>query len=80
MVLECDAPTRLAYSWAAAGVDTRVSYRLEPEGDGTRLFFEQSGFDFSQPRGSTARKGAEYVWGRMLSKLEDLVQRRSRPA
>jgi len=79
-VLECDAPARLAYSWAAAGVDTRVSYRLEPEGEGTRLFFEQSGFDFSQPRGRTARRGAEYVWGRMLGALEGVLERRSRPA
>lgn len=38
-VLECDAPWRLVYSWVAAGVDTRVSYRLEPDGAGTRLHF-----------------------------------------
>ena len=38
-VLECEPPTRLAFSWSAGGpVDnTRVSFRLEPDGDGTRL-------------------------------------------
>ena len=42
-VLECEPPSRLVYSWVAYGVDTRVSFRLEPVGDGTRLRFEQSG-------------------------------------
>jgi uncharacterized protein YndB with AHSA1/START domain len=74
-VLACDAPARLVYSWSAAGVDTRVSYRLEADGGGTRLFFEQSGFDFSQPRGESARKGAEHVWNRMLGALERAVER-----
>jgi hypothetical protein len=27
-----------------------VIYRLEPDGDGTRVFFEHSGFDMSQRR------------------------------
>jgi uncharacterized protein YndB with AHSA1/START domain len=73
-VLECDAPSRLAYSWAGGGIDTRVSYRLEPDGDGTRLFFEQSGFDLSQPWGTQALKGAEYGWDRMLGALPKAVE------
>src|SRR5262249_41766503 len=48
-VLECEPPNRLAFSWSVDGVgDTRVSFRLEPDGEGTRLFFEHSGFDVSQ--------------------------------
>src|SRR3954466_10783190 len=42
-VLECEPPRereggRLVFSWSAGGavVDTRVSFRLEPDGDGTR--------------------------------------------
>ena len=32
-VLECEAPSRLVFSWSAGGlVDTRVSFRLEPDG------------------------------------------------
>ena len=47
---ECEPPSRLAYSWSAGPIiDTQVIYRLEPDGDGTRVFFEQSGFDMSQP-------------------------------
>jgi hypothetical protein len=38
-VLECEPPSRLAYSWAAGPIiDTQVIYRLEPDGDGTRFW------------------------------------------
>lgn len=75
-VLECVPPSadtggRLTFSWSAGGVvvDTRVSFRLEPDGDGTRLFFEHSGFDLSQPFGEQAFRGAGYGWTKMLEQL-----------
>ncbi len=74
-VLECEPPNRLAFSWSAGGpvVDTRVSFRLEPDGDGTRVFFEHSGFDLSQPFGNQAFKGAEFGWAKMLKQLAAVV-------
>ena len=70
-VLACAPPRELAYSWVAVGgeVDTRVSYRLEPDGSGTRVFFEQSGFENRQ-----AFKGAEYGWTLMLGKLAKALE------
>src|SRR5262249_45734235 len=66
-VLECEPPSRLAYSWPGGPVvATLVVYRLEPEGDGTRLFFEHSGFDVSQPWANQALQGAEFGWAKML--------------
>jgi len=50
-------------------VDTRVGYRLEPDGSGTRVFFEQSGFENRQ-----AFKGAEYGWTLMLGKLTKVLE------
>jgi len=74
-VLECEAPTRLVFSWSVAGpvADTRVSFLLEPEGEGTRLIFEHSGFDLSQPGGNQALKGAEYGWAKMLGQLGEML-------
>jgi uncharacterized protein YndB with AHSA1/START domain len=86
VVLECQPPGehaqsapaggRLVFSWSAGGLEnTRVSFRLEPEGDGTRLLFEHSGFDLSQPFGQQAFKGADYGWAKMLKQLSDVVAR-----
>ena len=73
-VLECAPPSRLAYSWTGGPVaDTRVSYRLEADGDGTRLFFEHSGFDLTQPWGHNALRGAEFGWVKMFERLSAAV-------
>jgi uncharacterized protein YndB with AHSA1/START domain len=73
-VIECEPPSRLAFSWSAGGlIDTRVSFRLEPDGDGTRVFFEHSGFDVSQPWGKQALRGAEVGWAKMLEKLPAVI-------
>ena len=74
-VLECEAPSRLVFSWSAGGpvVNTRVSFRLEPDGNSTRLFLEHSGFDLSQPWGEQAFKGAGFGWAKMLERLSVVV-------
>jgi uncharacterized protein YndB with AHSA1/START domain len=81
-VLECAPPRgneggRLVFSWSAGGavVDTRVSFRLEPDGDGTRILFEHSGFDLSKPFGEQAYRGAEFGWTKMLGQLTAVVAR-----
>ncbi len=78
-VIECKPPSTLAFSWSAGGAveNTRVSYRLEPDGDGTRLFFEHSGFDLAHPFGKQAFKGAEFGWTKMLEQLGAVVKRRA---
>ncbi|HZV05073.1 MAG TPA: SRPBCC domain-containing protein [Gemmataceae bacterium] len=69
-VLKCDPPSELAFTWVVGEfLNTRVSYRLEPEGAGTRLFFEHSGFEQEQ-----ALKGAEYGWTMMHGKLTKVLE------
>jgi uncharacterized protein YndB with AHSA1/START domain len=74
-VLECEPPSRLVFSWSAGGAvdNTRVSFLLEPDGEGTRLLFEHSGFDVSQPWGEQALRGAEFGWVKMLKQLAAVV-------
>jgi uncharacterized protein YndB with AHSA1/START domain len=73
-VLECVPLERLVFSWSAGGLsDTRVSFRLEPDGEGTRLFLEHAGFDVSQPWGEQAFRGAEFGWAKMLKQLTAVV-------
>ncbi|MBI1370196.1 MAG: SRPBCC domain-containing protein [Planctomycetes bacterium] len=70
-VLECEAPSRLVFSWSAGGpvVDTRVSFELVSDGEGTRIRFEHTGFDLAHPWGEQAFKGAGYGWAKMLKQL-----------
>ena len=73
-VLECEPPGRLAFSWSAGGLeDTQVNFRLEPDGEGTRLFLEHSGFDVSLPWVEQAVRGAEFGWAKMLGQLPAVV-------
>lgn len=74
-VLECEPSSQLVFSWSAGGpvVDTRVSFRLEPAGGGTRLFFEHTGFDLAHPWAEQAVKGAEFGWAKMLGQLTSVV-------
>ncbi len=43
-VLELEPPRKLVYSWKGGGLDTTVTYFLEPAPEGTRLRFDHAGF------------------------------------
>jgi uncharacterized protein YndB with AHSA1/START domain len=61
-VTACEPPRLLTYTWVGGALRTLVSYRLEPEGAGTRLRFEHSGFDLSDPIQQASYRGLQ-GWG-----------------
>lgn len=67
-VLICDPPNELTFSWVAGEVNTMVEYRLEADGSGTKVYFEQSGFELEQ-----AYTGATYGWALMHGRLTTLL-------
>ena len=69
-ILTCLPPKELSFTWVAGEVDTRIDYRLEADGSGTKVFFEQSGFEQDH-----AHRGAGYGWTNMHGKLADLLAR-----
>lgn len=78
-VLELTPQRRLRISWADAdnadAMRTEVTWTLEPEGTGTRLFLTHSGFDPDDPTQQLARRFMAGGWrGQVLRRLGELVQ------
>jgi uncharacterized protein YndB with AHSA1/START domain len=71
-ILKCIPPEALSFSWVAGEVNTLVEYRLEADGSGTKVFFEQSGFEHDH-----AHKGAGYGWALMHGKWTTLLAKAS---
>jgi uncharacterized protein YndB with AHSA1/START domain len=71
-VVAIEPQKRLAYKWAARGLDTVVTWTLTPTGTGTRLRMEQVGF---APDQEMAYRGATAGWPRFLAALEQLLAR-----
>lgn len=72
-VLTCVPPTELAFTWVVDEfLDTRVTYRLEADGAGTRVLFEHTGFE-QLP----AFRGAEYGWQMMHGQLATVLEQGS---
>jgi uncharacterized protein YndB with AHSA1/START domain len=70
-VLEVVPPERLVYRFTQ---DWTLTWRLIPEGTGTRLFLDQSGFDLDDSLGRQAFERMGAGWERhILPKLADLA-------
>lgn len=62
-VIEVTPPARLAYTWVGGPqIDTVLTFTLRPQGAGTLLRLEHSGFDTSTPAGRAAKAGLSRGW------------------
>lgn len=78
-VLDLRPQKMLRISWADAdntdGMATTVTWTLQPEGKGTRLFLEHAGFDLDDPTQQLARKFMNGGWrSHVLRRLSELLQ------
>jgi uncharacterized protein YndB with AHSA1/START domain len=72
-----EPPHLLAYTWNGGSLRTLVTFRLEQEGGGTRLYFEHSGFDLDDPLQQASYKGMSGGWaslGMEGTKLRRVVE------
>jgi len=69
-VLTIEPNRTLAYTWAAYGLESVVTWTLTPTGTGTRLRMEQSGF---RPDQEQAYQGARYGWPQFFAGLERVL-------
>jgi uncharacterized protein YndB with AHSA1/START domain len=71
-VLEIDPQKTLAYTWAAHGLESTVTWTLTATGAGTRLRMEQKGF---RPDQEQAYQGAKFGWQKFFGSLEQMLAR-----
>jgi uncharacterized protein YndB with AHSA1/START domain len=72
-VITVEPQRLLRYSFAPGTLDTVITWRLEPEADGTRLYLEQSGFDLESPMGKMAFEGMGRGWPSLLERIEAVI-------
>jgi uncharacterized protein YndB with AHSA1/START domain len=60
----------LSYTWRAYGLQTVITWTLTPNGAGTRVRMEQSGFGPDQQQ---AYQGAKFGWKQFLANLEKVL-------
>ena len=67
-------PERLfRYRFAAGKLDTIITWRLVPEGTGTRLSLTQEGFDLDSPMARQAFEGMKPGWPKVLARLGEVL-------
>ena len=69
-VIAAEPERMLAYSFAEGTLDSTVTWRLTPEGEGTRLTLEHSGLDLDSPLGRTAYEGMGRGWPGVVGRIE----------
>lgn len=72
-VLEVEEERLFKYRFATGTLDTIITWRLVPEGGGTRLELTQEGFDLASPVGRQAFEGMKPGWPQVLARLEAVL-------
>lgn len=79
-VLEADEPRLLRFTFGEGTLDTTLTWRLAPEGEGTRLFLTHEGFDLTSPAGRQARQGMGEGWTEVVRRIGPVAASLASPA
>ena len=71
-VVAIEPNKELAYTWAALGLESVVTWTLTRTSTGTHLRMEQSGF---KPDQNQAYQGAQFGWQKFFANLEQVLAR-----
>lgn len=66
-ILAVEEGRMISYSFSKGMV---ITFRITPEGQGTRLFLDHRGFDMNSPIGRTAYEGMGNGWPAVLARIE----------
>jgi len=72
-VLAVEHEKLLSYSFAPGTLDTTITWRLQAEGEGTRLSLEHNGFDLDSPLGKAAFEGMGGGWPKVLARMDSVL-------
>lgn len=75
-VTAVDEPRTLSYTFSEGILNSTITWSLEPEGAGTRLFLEHAGFDVDTPIGKTGFGGMSAGWPGVVARLGDVLAAR----
>jgi uncharacterized protein YndB with AHSA1/START domain len=72
-VVAVETERLLRYQFAVGKLDTTITWRLTPEGAGTRLTLIHEGFDLDSPLGRQALEGMKPGWPKLLAAMERVL-------
>ncbi len=72
-VLAVEPERLLSYRFATGSLDTIITWRLTPEGTGTRLELVHAGFDLDSPLGRQALEGMGRGWPGVMKNMEKVL-------
>jgi uncharacterized protein YndB with AHSA1/START domain len=72
-VLAVETERLIQYRFAMGRLDTIITWRLTPEGSGTRLALRHEGFQLDTPMGKMSFEGMKPGWPKVLGRLESAL-------
>jgi uncharacterized protein YndB with AHSA1/START domain len=73
-VLAVEPERMIRYSLGGGSFDTTLTWRLVPEGNGTRLFLTQEGFDLDSPLAKDAFDRMKHGWPIVLQRIDPALR------